>query len=307
MPGMSDIRFHIKSVKQTRQITNAMRLVSAARMRRALAGIQRNRAYFFRALDVITDIRAHTGETEHPYIHGREGRKAAYIVVAGERGLSGSYNRDAIALAERGMAGRQIARLFTVGAVATFHFQRAGFEPDARFERLAERPRLEEARRFAAILTDLYDGGEIDELHIVYTHFFSTVSHSPRDHRLLPIELGDFDFKRPGGVGVRPVETDILYDPSPRKVLDALIPQLIVGFLYGAMVHAYASENCTRMTAMENATRSADEMIEKLTLKYNSVRQLSITNELADIIGAANAANAAAAAEQAVKAEEYQA
>ena len=90
------------------------------------------------------------------------------------------------------------------------------------------------------------------------------------------------------------------------QVLDAMISQLIVGFLYGAMVHSYASENCTRMTAMENATHSADELIEKLTLRYNSVRQLSITNELADIVGAANAANAARAAEQAVRAEEYQ-
>ncbi len=304
MPGMSDIRFHIKSVKQTRQITNAMRLVSAARMRRALAGIQRNRAYFLHALDIITDIRAHTGEVDHPYIHGREGQKVAYIVVAGDRGLSGSYNRDAISLAERGMEGRQIAKLFTVGGVATLHFLRAELKPDTRFERLAEHPRLEEARRFATILTEMYDGGEIDELHIVYTHFDSTLSHRPRDHRLLPIELDGF--VRAEYPGDRPVRMEILYDPSPEQVLDAMISQLIVGFLYGAMVHSYASENCTRMTAMENATHSADELIEKLTLRYNSVRQLSITNELADIVGAANAANAARAAEQAVRAEEYQ-
>ncbi|HWQ58438.1 MAG TPA: ATP synthase F1 subunit gamma [Clostridia bacterium] len=305
MPSMSDIRFHIKSVKQTRQITNAMRLVSAARMRRALNGIHRNYAYFQRALEVITDIRAHTGETAHPYINHREGHKVAYIAVAGDKGLSGSYNHDALALAERGMAGREIVKLFTVGSVATFHFQRRGSAPDARFERLAERPRIEEVRRLADILTGMYDAGEIDELHIVYTRFINTLAREARDQKLLPVELGDF--QNPEDCTQRQSAGEILYEPSPAQVLDAMIPQLIIGFIYGAMVHSYASENCSRMTAMENATRSADEMIEKLTLQYHSVRQLSITNELADIIGAANAANAAQTRENATRPEDNQA
>ena len=100
MANMSDIRFHIKSVKQTRQITNAMHMVSAARMRRALDGISRNRAYFNRALDAIVDVRSHTGDVSHPYITHRPGNKAAYIVVAGEKGLSGSYNHAVLALAD---------------------------------------------------------------------------------------------------------------------------------------------------------------------------------------------------------------
>lgn len=291
MPSMSDIRFHIRSVKQTRQITNAMRLVSAARMRRALEGIRKNQAYFIRALDVITDIRAHTGEVEHPYITRRPGDRAAYIVIAGDRGLSGAYNHDALALADQSMRNRNVEKLFTIGSVATLHFLRRGITPDVRFEHLAERPRLEEARRLADILIEMYDENEIDEVHVLYTRFVNTLVFHARDQKLLPVELGDF--KRPEGLPPREADAEILYEPSPEAVLTALIPQLLIGYLYGALVHSYASENCSRMSAMEGATRSADEMIEKLTLQYHAVRQLSITEELADILGAARATQTA--------------
>jgi len=303
MPSMSDIRFHIKSVKQTRQITNAMHLVSAARMRRALHGIHQNQMYFLRALDAIVDIRAHTGDITHPYITRREGGgKVAYIVVAGDKGLSGSYNHDVLALADQSMAGRNVAKLFTVGSVATAHYARQGTAPDTRFERIAEKSSVETARRLVNILTEMYDRREIDELRIVYTRFINTLSREPVDQKLLPIELDDFVKTQH-----RPVPEDrseMFYDPSPEAVLEALIPQFVIGYVYGAMVHSYASENCSRMTAMESATRSADDMIEKLTLQYHSVRQLSITNELADIIGAANAANSTSAAENASQPED---
>lgn len=305
MPNMSDIRFHIKSVRQTRQITNAMHMVSAARMRRALDGIARNRAYFNRALDAIVDVRTHTGDVTHPYITHRPGNKAAYIVVAGEKGLSGSYNHAVLAVADELIRQKECVQLFTIGSVASFHFLREGMTPDRRFERLAEKPKLEPVRRLVTILTDLYDRGEIDELRIVYTRFINTLSREPQEQKLLPIELDDF--KRAYNRPERTEEFHILYEPSPTEVLDALIPQMLIGYIYGAIVHAYASENCSRMAAMENATRSADKMIEKLTLQYHTVRQLTITNELADIIGAANAANTARGGSGGYQPEEHKA
>ena len=305
MPNMSDIRFHIKSVKQTRQITNAMHMVSAARMRRALDGIQKNRAYFYRALDIIADIRCHTGDTTHPYITHRPGNKVAYIVVAGEKGLSGSYNHAVLALADRLMADRNVVTLYTIGSVASFHYLRREIQPDRHFERLAERPKLDQVRRMMTILIEQYDRGEIDELRIVYTRFINTLSREPMEQKLLPVELNDFQRQQvPGVVDNNYDRTQILYDPSPAQVLDALIPQMLIGYVYGAIVHAYASENFSRMAAMENATRSADKMIDKLTQQYHSVRQLTITNELADIIGAANASNAAQAAQSAYHSED---
>ncbi len=306
MPNMSDIRFHIKSVKQTRQITNAMHMVSAARMRRALDGIQKNRAYFYRALDIIADIRCHTGDITHPYITHRPGNKVAYIVVAGEKGLSGSYNHAVLALADRLMEDKNVVTLYTIGSVASFHYLRRGVKPDRHFERLAERPKLDQVRRMMTILTEQYDRGEIDELRIVYTRFINTLAREPMEQKLLPVELNDFQRQQvPGVVDDSYDRAQILYDPSLTQVLDALIPQMLIGYVYGAIVHAYASENCSRMAAMENATRSADKMIEKLTQQYHSVRQLTITNELADIIGAANASNAAQAAQSAYHSEDH--
>lgn len=308
MANISDIRFHIKSVKQTRQITNAMHMVSAARMRRALDGIQKNREYFYHALDIIVDIRRHTGDISHPYITHRPGDKVAYIVVAGEKGLSGSYNHAVLSLADKVMADKNVVEVYTIGSVGSAHFLRRGITPDQHFERLAERPKLDQVRRLLTILIDQYDRGEIDELRIVYTRFINTLSREPMEQKLLPVELNDFKRGRPESPADEVYDRkSILYDPSPTEVLNALIPQLLIGYVYGAIVHAYASENCSRMAAMESATRSADKMIDKLTQQYHTVRQLTITNELADIISAANAANAASVAETAHYSEEHKA
>jgi F-type H+-transporting ATPase subunit gamma len=308
MANVSDIRFHIKSVKQTRQITNAMHMVSAARMRRALDGIQKNRAYFYHALDIIVDIQNHTGDITHRYLKHRTGDKVAYIVVAGEKGLSGSYNHAVLALADSLMADKNVVEVYTIGSVGSSHFLRLGITPDRHFERLAEKPKLDQVRRLMTILIEQYDRGEIDELRIVYTKFINTLSREPMEQKLLPVELNDFKRGRPSNLADEQYDRSfILYDPSPKEVLNALIPQLLIGYVYGAIVHAYASENCSRMAAMENATRSADKMIDKLTQQYHAVRQLTITNELADIIGAANAANAARSADAAYYPEEKQA
>ena len=305
MANMSDIRFHIKSVKQTRQITNAMHMVSAARMRKALDGIAKNRAYFYHALDIIVDIRNHTGDVHHPYIDHRPGDKIAYIIVAGEKGLSGNYNHAVLALADSVMANKNVVEVYTIGSVGSSHYLRRGITPDRHFERLAEKPKLDQVRRLMTILIDQYNRGEIDELRIVYTRFINTLSREPIEQKLLPVELNDFKRGRPESHADEEYDrTYILYDPSPIEVLNALIPQLLIGYVYGAIVHAYASENFARMAAMESATRSADKMIDKLTQQYHAVRQLTITNELADIIGAANAANASRSADAAYYPEE---
>ncbi len=284
MPSMSDIRFHIKSVTQTRQITNAMHLVSAARMRKALRNIEQNRAYFYRAIAAMRDIRSRPSGCCHPYIVHRDlTGKAAYIIIAGEKGLSGSYLGDVLAVADKGLASHDVSHIYTVGAMTAAHYRRLGIEINENFAHIGEDPTINTVRRIVTIVTDLYDTEAIDELHLVYTRFVNTLVHEPRDVKLLPIELNDFDDV------VEQREEEILYDPSPEEVFHALVPQYIIGYLYGALVHSYASENCARMTAMENATRSADEMIGSLTQQYHTVRQLNITNELSEIVSAANA------------------
>lgn len=192
---------------------------------------------------------------------------------------------------------RDVVHLFTIGSVASAYFSRLGMTPDTRFEHIAEESSLESTRRLVDILMELYDRREIDEVRIAYTRFINTVTREPMDQKLLPIELADFMafYSRPASED----RVQMIYDPSPAAVLDALIPQFVIGYIYGALVHSYASENCSRMSAMKSATESADEMIQRLTLQYHAARQLSITNELADIIGAADATGDAASLQDA--------
>lgn len=286
MPALNDIRAHIQSVKQTRKITNAMYLISSSRMRKAMRNIEQNRAYFYRAFATMREIRAQT-DLAHPYLTHREGaaaNKAAYIVVAGEKGLSGSYNHDILKLADESMEKREPTHIFTVGNLAAQHFKRGGRAVNENFVHIGQAPNIETARRLTHIITGLYDAGEIDEVRLVYTRFENALSQQPTDMEMLPIELESMGIDS----NITADKAGVLYEPSAQEVFNELVPQFIIGYLYGALVHAYASENVARMTAMENATNSADEMIETLTHQYHSARQVSITNELAEIAGAAS-------------------
>ena len=291
MPAITDIKYHIRSVKQTRQITNALYLISASRMRRAVKRIEQNRAYFTRAAETMRDILAHSSDMpRHPYMERRTSDRelrltppnTAYLVIAGNKGLAGSYNNDVLSLAEKSFKSGNVKKIFAVGDTAANTLKKHGFEVDERFVHMADAPGIQQARRLVSEITSLYDAGEIDEFHLVYTRFYNALHRKPVDTVSLPVKLSTFleECKEP-----LPESCEVLYDPSPFEVMSALVPQLLVGYVYGALVHSSASENSARMTAMENATNSADEMIQTLTLKYNGLRQLNITNELSEIVG----------------------
>ena len=284
MANISDIRFHISSIKQTRQITNAMYLVSASRMRKAMGGIEQNRAYFNRALDIMRDIREHT-DFQHPYLTHRESDKTAFVIIAGEKGLSGSYNRDILTFAEQRIGESNATFLYTVGNMATNYFRRRSGEVHENFAHIAEEPGIDTTRRMVTNIMELYDTGQIDELRVIYTHFINPILHRPREMKLLPILLDSFGISHPA----KDFGEEMFYEPLPAQVFSAMVPQFIIGYLYGTLVHSYASENCARMMAMESATKSADEVLEKLTRQYHSARQLAITNEISEIVGSASA------------------
>ncbi|HWR19266.1 MAG TPA: ATP synthase F1 subunit gamma [Clostridia bacterium] len=291
MPAITDIKYHIRSVKQTRQITNAMYLISASRMRRAVKRIDQNRAYYVRAAETMRDILTHSSDMpRHPYVERRMREReprlsplnTAYLVIAGNKGLAGSYNNDILSLAENSFKSGNVKKIFAVGDMAANTLTKHGFEVDTRFVHMTDAPSVQQARRFVSEITALYDAGEIEEFHVVYTRFYNAFHRKPLDTVLLPVRPFSFfdDCKEPSTENY-----EVVYDPSPFAVMSALVPQLLVGYVYGALVHASASENSARMTAMENATNSADEMIQTLTVKYNGMRQLNITNELSEIVG----------------------
>ena len=291
---MNDIKRHIKSNTQIYQITRAMYLISVSKMRRAMELYKSNAAHFNKVRETMKDILEHTGGIEHPFLQ-REivpnpEAKHAYIVIAGDKGMAGAYNHNVLntALAHMQQNTRQ-KYIFTVGQMASEFFNKRGYMVDLEFLTIAQNPSLRNARMVTDTIVDLYRQKLLDEVYIVYTKMISSVSQEAKVIRLLPVLYNSFD-----DVGdIRHDEgyssNEILYEPSPRLVMDTLIPQYLIDIIYGTIVQSYVSEHIARMNAMTSATRNADEMLKKLRLQFNRARQAEITQEITEIISGVNA------------------
>lgn len=294
MDSMSDIKHRIRSISQTQQITRAMHLISVSKMRKALAKHESNAAYFTRVRSAMKDILMHTGEFSHPFlkheIQKSEQDRDAYIVIAGDKGMAGAYNHNVLKMALDHMQGNPREKyIFTVGQVAREFFHREGYQVDVEFLHTAQNPSLRNARQIAETLIDLYRKDLIDEIFVVYTEMVSTMEQVPHVVRLLPLLVSDFQDVQADWQDAGHGETEIKYEPSPAQVFDTLVPEYVIGTMYAMLVQSFASEHSARMNAMSAANRNADEMIKKLNLVYNRVRQASITQEIAEISGGAEA------------------
>ncbi|MFA5676655.1 MAG: ATP synthase F1 subunit gamma [Christensenellales bacterium] len=282
MAGMADIRHSIKSISETEQITRAMHLISTSKMKKAISLYEANYAHFERVQVSLKDILMHTRELEHPYVGESEGGRAAYIVIAADKGLCGGYNHNVQNLAYEHMKNRTERHILTIGQLARVFFDRRGFMVDVEFLHISQNPSLFNARGITRDILELYDNGLMDEVYVVYTKFISVLKQEPRVIKLLPVSVSN----------LVDIETEthysaeLYYHPTRKAVFDSLIPQYIIGLVYGCLVQSYASEQCARMTAMENATNNAEKMIGVLSLQYNTARQSAITGEISEIIGA---------------------
>jgi F-type H+-transporting ATPase subunit gamma len=285
MANMGDIKHSIHSISETEQITRAMHLISTSKMRKAIAKFESNRIYYERVLSTIKDILLHTRDISHPYIGESDGKRAAYIVIAADKGLCGGYNHNVLELALRHMQENEERYILTVGQEARAFFDRRGYMVDVEFLHVSQNPSLYNARNITIDILELFENNIMDEVYIVYTHFISALKQEPIVQKLLPLSMS----------GLRGVETEatytaeLNYHPSPKEVFDTLVPQYIIGFVYGCLVQSYASEQCARMTAMESATDNAEKMIDNLTKEYNRARQQAITKEISEIMGALEA------------------
>lgn len=285
MASMGDIKHSIRSISETEQITRAMHLISTSKMRKAIAKFESNKIYFERVQSTIKDILLHTRDISHPYIGESDGKRAAYVVIAADKGLCGGYNHNVLNLALDHMQKNDERYILTVGQEARAFFDRRKYMVDVEFLHVSQNPSLYNARNITNDILELYENNIMDEVYIVYTHFISVLKQEPIVQRLLPLSMSN----------LRGVETEVEYTaeldyhPSPKEVFDILVPQYIIGFVYGCLVQSYASEQCARMTAMESATNNAEEMIENLTMEYNRARQQAITKEISEIMGALEA------------------
>ena len=277
MAGVStkDIKNRIRSMESTKQITKAMEMVAASKLRKAQARVLNSRPYFEILYSTITDIVDSNQDMGSPYLVPRPVKKVCYIVIAGDRGLAGGYNNNILKLAYSEMEGKD-AVVLPIGKKAVDFFRTRGVPALTESYAEAADVSIGDCFSIAKQLAKSYLVGDFDEIHVAYTNFVSVLTQTPATLRLLPLlrqETG-----RPDCV------TDTLYEPNSVDVFDAIVPEYLGGVLYGALCESQAAEQAARRSAMDSASQNADEMIADLNLKFNRARQAAITSEIIDIV-----------------------
>ena len=287
MANLKDIRLRIESTKNTQQITKAMKLVSAAKLRKAQHNIQNMRPYALTLKQVIANIAA-THKVSHPLMTSKQNVKnVLLIVLTSDRGLAGAFNSSINKFAEKyyadHKANAEIDFIF-IGKRGADFFARKNIKGIETFTKLDKDISYNLARTIAESVVEHFLNDKYDEVRMVYNEFKSAISQKVICETLLPIEV---DTKNVSAETVQKFTADIIFDPSPEKIIEDLLKKNFNLQLYRAMSESVASEHGARMTAMENASNNAKEMINKLTLTYNKARQEKITTELTEIVSGA--------------------
>ncbi|MBE3580196.1 MAG: F0F1 ATP synthase subunit gamma [Thermoanaerobacteraceae bacterium] len=281
MPTMRDLKRRIKSIRNTQQITRAMKMVAAAKLRKIQDRVASGRPYGDKLAEVIGHLVASTDPGEQPLAAVREVRKVGYVLITADRGLAGGYNANLIRLAQERLAQEERpAALITIGRKGRDYFRRRQVEILEEYLNLGDAPDPVLARQIARRLMQLFLDGVLDEVYLIYSRFYSAIRQVPRVDKLLPITPPP---------GERPEAHEYIYEPGQKEVLGALLPRYCEIQVYRALLEAKASEHGARMTAMDHATENAAEMIEKLTLSFNRARQAAITREIVEVVAGAEA------------------
>ncbi|MBG1244422.1 F0F1 ATP synthase subunit gamma [Nostoc sp. NZL] len=313
MANLKAIRDRIQSVKNTKKITEAMRLVAAARVRRAQEQVLATRPFADRLAQVLYGLqsRLRFEEANLPLLRKREVKSVGLLVISGDRGLCGGYNNNVIRRAEN--RAKEIKaeglnyQFVLVGRKSTQYFQRRDQPIDSTYSGLEQIPTAAEANQIADQLLSLFLSEEVDRIELIYTRFLSLVSSRPVVQTLLPLDPqgleaaddeifrlttrgGKFEVEREKVTSqVRPLAPDMIFEQDPVQILDSLLPLYLSNQLLRALQESAASELAARMTAMSNASENAGELINTLTLSYNKARQAAITQELLEVVGGAEA------------------
>jgi F-type H+-transporting ATPase subunit gamma len=284
MPSLKAIRKRIASVKNTQKITKAMKLVAAARLRRAQEAILAARPYARALEDVIADVARRSGGS-HPLLEQRDIKAAELIVISSDRGLAGAYNTNVNRAAERFLFDHKsdyaAIDVETVGRKAREYLKRRKVKVVNEHPGASSATAADRARSLANSVIERYQSGAIDAVFLVYNEFKSAITQKIQVEQLLPV--------KPKTLPAGATPTDFIYEPSREEVLGVLLPQYIEVETYRALLEAIASEFGARMSAMDSASSNARDMIARLTLDYNRARQAAITKELLEIIGGAEA------------------
>lgn len=284
--GVRDYKRRIRSVANTQQITKAMKMVAAAKLRRAQEKAESSRPYNETLRGTVARLASVAFDVRHPLLEVREEvRKVGYIVVTADRGLCGAYNTNIIRAATTaiGEDERKVETgIIAVGRKSRDFFRKRG-QIDAEFVALGDDISYADAREVAQYVINAYENEEMDEVYLVYAKFINVLRQVPTVTKLLPLDPPKSEGE--GEVGT----VDYIYEPSAEDILVSLLPRYVGSQIYNAMLEGKASEHGARMTAMGNATSNAGEIITNLTLEMNKLRQAAITDEILDIVGGAEA------------------
>ncbi|MHB8500998.1 MAG: ATP synthase F1 subunit gamma [Candidatus Acidiferrales bacterium] len=288
MPTLLDFRRRIRSVKNTQQITRAMKFVAAARLRRAQEAALAARPYAKELARVLRSIMSRIDQPEHPLLAHRPEEKILVVVLTGERGLAGAFNSNILRKANeffRPNKGKKIS-VIPVGKKGRDTLKKAGFHIAAEYVNVLARVNFGTARDIASVVTDLYAKEEADSVYMVFSEFKTVMTPNLVLEKLLPVEAMRADEESANERAS--AQIDYIYEQPKEVLLDRLLPRYIETQILRAMLESSAAEHAARMTAMESATKNAGDVIEALTLHMNKVRQAAITKEIIEIVSGAS-------------------
>ncbi len=313
MAGLKEIKRRLQSVKNTKKTTYAMKLVSAAKLRRIQDTVINGRAYSEALSALVGDLIAGAGIegegvapggeeiAQHPLMIRRAVKKTLLVVIGGSRGLAGGYNSNLNKAVDRFIRDREDPKsieIVSLGKKPSEHIRRFRYQLREAFDELPEDPNTWPLQELTEQFCEMFVDGSVDEVFILYTHFGSALDVSPKLEKLLPLEKvaassedksSNRNRDSSSSEYIASSRQKVIFEPSREEVLAQLLPRILLTFVRQACLHAKASEYGSRMTAMDAATKNAGDLIEKLQLKYNKLRQTGITSELLDILGGAEA------------------
>ena len=288
MATTKEIKNHIKSVKDTQKITNAMYLIASTKLRKVKSELDRTRPYFTALQDEIKRIFRISEEVENKYFYPPTGEhdlpgSYGYLVITADKGLAGAYNQNVIKKALELMSEHENPKLFVVGEYGRHYFTAHNIPIEQSFLYTAQNPTVSRAREISSTLLEKFDQKELVKIFIIYTDMHSIDSEACFT-RLLPFHRADF---KPTEIHEKEVKTPFEFQPSIETVLNSVVPSYVTGFIYSALIDSFCSEQNARMNAMDSANRNAQKLLDELSLQYNHIRQSAITQEITEVAAGA--------------------
>ena len=290
MPSAREIRARMNSIQQTRKITNAMYLISSAKLRKAKQEWDQTRPYFQALKAEVKRIFRTSGHVQSRYLYPDEGELPpngtyGFLVITADKGLAGAYNQNVLKEAHRLMQEHPQTKLFVVGEYGRQYFQRHQVPIERSFLYTAQNPTMQRAREITAELLDRFDKGELQKIFVIYTDMKNSLTENVSATRILPFHRSAFTAPTDEKRITEPFE----FFPSVTQVLENIVPSYVSGFIYSALIDSFCSEQSARMNAMNSANENAEKMLGELALAYNRIRQAAITQEITEVSAGARA------------------